>query len=236
MAERRIVSAQAWLEARKALLAGEKEFTKARDRLTAEIRALPWTVVEKEYVFDGPAGRETLADLFEARSQLIVHHFMFHESWDEACKSCSFWADNYEGTIVHLNHRDVSMVTVSQAPLAKLQAFRERMGWSFKWVSSHGSDFNRDFHVSFTDDERESGTAFYNYRRQSFPAEEAHGFSVFFRDDDGRVFHTYSTYGRGTDMLNGTYHFLDLVPKGRDEGHLDYTMDWLRLHDAYGDR
>lgn len=235
MAERRIVSAQAWLEARKALLAGEKEFTKARDRLTAEIRALPWTVVEKEYVFDGPAGRETLADLFEARSQLIVHHFMFHESWDEACKSCSFWADNYEGTIVHLNHRDVSMVTVSQAPLAKLQAFRERMGWSFKWVSSHGSDFNRDFHVSFTEEELAQEKAFYNFSAGGFPSEEAPGASVFFKDGDGQVFHTYSCYARGLDILIGTYNFLDLVPKGRDEDDLEWTMAWIRHHDRYGD-
>lgn len=236
MTDHRIVSPDEWLEARKALLAKEKEFTKARDRLTAEVRALPWTPVEKEYVFEGPDGKETLAELFEGRSQLIVHHFMFHESWDEGCKSCSFWADNYDGMIVHLNHRDVSMVTVSQAPLEQLMAYRRRMGWRFKWVSSHGSDFNRDFHVSFTEAERRDGTAYYNYRLQAFPSEEAPGFSVFFREPDGRLFHTYSCYGRGQDMLNGTYNYLDLVPKGRDEDDLDYTMEWLRHHDRYEDR
>lgn len=233
MTEHKIVSAEEWLAARKALLAREKEFTRERDRLTAEIRALPWTPVEKAYVFEGPDGKETLADLFAGRGQLVVHHFMFHESWDEGCKSCSFWADNYDGTIVHLNHRDVSMVAVSQAPLDQLLAFRRRMGWRFKWVSSHGSDFNRDFHVSFSDEERQSGTAYYNYRRQRFPVEEAPGFSVFARDAEGRVFHTYSAYGRGQDMLNGAYNYLDIVPRGRDEDGLDYTMAWLRHHDRY---
>jgi len=233
MAGNRIVSKDEWLAARKALLAREKAFSRERDSLTAAIRALPWTRVDKPYVFEGPTGTETLADLFNGRSQLIVHHFMFHESWQEGCKSCSFWADNYDGIAVHLNHRDVTMVTVSQAPIEKLLAYRERMGWSFKWVSSHGSDFNRDFHVSFSEDERAAGKACYNYRLTSFPSEEAPGFSVFYRDPDGAVLHTYSTYGRGQDMLNGAYNYLDIVPKGRDEGGLRYTMEWLRHHDRY---
>lgn len=233
MAGHEIVSKEKWLAAREALLAKEKEFTRLRDRMTAEVRALPWTRVEKDYVFQGPHGEEMLSDLFEGRSQLIVHHFMFHESWEQGCKSCSFWADNYDGIVIHLNHRDVTMVTVSQAPLEKLQAYRDRMGWTFKWVSSHGSDFNRDFHVSFTGEERASGKAYYNYELTGSVVEEMPGFSVFHKGEDGAVFHTYSTYGRGQDILNGAYNYLDIVPKGRDEDHLPSTMEWVRRHDRY---
>jgi len=231
MSGHKVVSQQEWLKARQALLAEEKAFTRERDRMSAAIRALPWAKVEKEYVFEGSEGRETLAELFAGKSQLIVHHFMF----DESCKSCSFWADNYDGIAVHLAHRDVAMVTVSQAPLAQLLAYKQRMGWGFKWVSSHGSEFNRDFHVSFTEAEIDAGKAYYNYRPGGFPSREAPGFSVFCEGEKGQVFHTYSTYGRGQDILNGAYHYLDIVPKGRDEAALSYTMEWLKHHDSYED-
>jgi predicted dithiol-disulfide oxidoreductase (DUF899 family) len=189
--------------------------------------------VEKDYVFDGPGGRESFADLFGGRRQLLVYHFMFDPSWDEGCKSCSFWIDNFDGIAVHLAHRDVTLVVVSRAPLASLEAYRARMGWRVKWVSSFSTDFNRDYHVTFTDEERASHTAYYNYATGSFPAPEAPGVSVFYRDDDGPIYHTYSCYSRGLDMLNGAYHLLDLVPKGRDEAGLSYTMEWLRHHDRY---
>ena len=227
-----IVSHEEWLEARKGLLQKEKEFTRLRDELTEQRRGLPWERVDGEYVFDGPDGRESLADLFDGRSQLMIYHFMFHPDWDDACKSCSFWADNYNGMLVHLNHRDVTFVTVSRAPLEKLQAFKQRMGWEFKWVSSHGNDFNRDYNVSFTPEEMK-GNVFYNYRMTNFPAPEAPGLSVFYKDGDGSVYHTYSCYARGLDILNGTYNHLDMTPKGRDEDDLPYTMEWLRLKDRY---
>ncbi len=235
MEPHKTVTSEDWLAARKALLAKEKEFTRARDALSAERRQLPWVEVDKDYVFDGPDGRETLADLFDGRSQLIVYHFMFGPDWEEGCPSCSYLADHFDGAIVHLNHRDVSMVVISRAPLDKLQAYRKRMGWKFKWLSSLGNDFNRDYHVSFTAAEIEAGNAYYNYVDGRFPSEEAPGISVFYKNADGDVFHTYSAYARGLDILIGAYNLLDLVPKGRDENGLSFTMEWLRRHDQYED-
>lgn len=227
-----IVSQENWLAARKALLEREKAFTRERDALSAARRELPWVKVEKEYVFDGPQGKETLGDLFAGRGQLAVYHFMLGPDWEEGCKSCSFWADNFNGVDVHLAHRDVTLIAVSRAPYAKIAAFRKRMGWSFKWVSSYGNDFNRDFQVSFTPEEI-AGDVYYNYEMQRFPADEAPGMSVFARDADGTVYHTYSCYARGLDIINGAYHILDLVPKGRDED--GRNMFWLRHHDRYED-
>jgi len=229
----KVVSRAEWTQARLEHLGHEKELTHHRERVAAERRALPWVRIDEEYVFDGPAGRESLADLFAGREQLIVYHFMLAPGWEEGCKSCSFWADNYQGAIVHLAARDVTLVTVSRAPLEEIEAFRGRMGWGFKWVSSGGCDFNSDFDVSFTPEEREGDGAPYNFGTIRFRGEEAPGLSVFARGDDGSVYHTYSTYSRGLDMLNGTYQLLDLVPKGRDEDQLDYSMSWLRLHDRY---
>ena len=230
-----VVSHEKWLSARTAFLAKEKEFTRLRDELSRLRRELPWEKIVKRYVFEGPNGQETLADLFANRSQLVVYHFMFSPEWDEGCKHCSFWADNFNGIDVHLAHRDVSLVAISRAPLAKIEAFKKRMGWSFKWVSSSGNDFNYDFHASFTEEERKSGKAFFNYRREDPGFADREGTSVFYRDPSGSVFHTYSCYARGIDMLNGAYHFLDLVPKGRDEDGLEFTQAWVRHHDRYED-
>ena len=229
-----VVSHEKWLEARKALLEKEKEFTRLRDDMARRVRELPWEKVEKDYVFDGPQGRESLADLFEGRSQLIVYHFMFDPEWEEGCKSCSFMADQYEPAIVHLRQRDVTLTTVSRAPLDVIEPFRKRMGWRFKWVSSYESDFNRDFDVSFTPEELESGEMTYNYKRQQFPSSEGPGLSVFYREDDETVYHTYSCYARGLDRFLTAYTFLDVAPKGRDEDELPYTMAWIRHHDKYG--
>jgi len=228
-----VVSREEWVAARKRHLAREKEFTRLRDELSRERRELPWEKVEKEYVFDTPGGKQALSELFEGRSQLVVYHFMFGPTWEQACKSCSFWADNFNGIVVHLNHRDVTLVAVSRAPLDKILAFRKRMGWEFKWVSSFGTEFNRDFHVSFSPEELAKGPVYYNYGMNKFPSDEAHGISVFYKDPGGEVFHTYSCYSRGLDMLNGAYHFLDLVPKGRDEDGLSFSMAWLRHRDRY---
>ncbi len=233
MEPRKTVPHADWIEARKALLEKEKEFTRARDALSRERQGLPWEKVEKDYVFQGPDGEESLSDLFEGRSQLIVYHFMYGPDWDAGCKSCSFLTDHFEPAIVHLNQRDVSMIAVSRAPLEKLQAFRKRMGWGFKWVSSLENDFNRDYHVSFSEKEIDGGEVYYNYANQRFPSTEAPGASVFAKDGDGTVYHTYSVYQRGLDMFITAYHYLDIVPKGRDEGDLPYTMEWLRLHDEY---
>lgn len=233
MSTHRIVSHDEWTTARMRHLEKEKELTRLRDQLSRERRELPWEKVDKTYVFEGPQGKETLADLFAGRSQLIVEHFMFDLSWDEGCKSCSFWVDSLNGIDVHLNHRDVSFVLVSRAPIATLMAYRQRMGWSVKWVSSLQTDFNRDYQVTFTPEDLAAGQVYYNYTRQSFPAPEAPGVSVFFKDPDGAVYHTYSCYSRGLDMLNGAYHLLDLVPKGRDEAGLSYSMEWLQRHDEY---
>jgi predicted dithiol-disulfide oxidoreductase (DUF899 family) len=225
-----IVSADQWLAARRALLAREKEFTRARDALSAARRALPWEKVETDYVFEGARGSVTLADLFRGRGQLIVYHFMFGPDWEAGCKSCSFWADNFDRIVVHLNARDTNLVAVSRAPYERLAAYRERMGWSFEWASSLGNAFNRDFAVSFPEHETQGNN--YNFGTQHFGGEEAPGVSVFARDG-AALCHTYSTYARGLDMLNGAYHLLDLVPKGRDEAGFGFTMEWVRRHDEY---
>ena len=230
-----VVSREDWLAARKQLLSKEKEFTRLRDRLSGERRELPWVKVEKTYVFDGPDGRETLAELFDGRGQLMVYHFMFGPEWEQGCPSCSFLSDHIDGANLHLPQRDVTLLAVSRAPLAQIEAFKERMGWRFKWVSSYENDFNRDYHVSFTDDEMAQGEVYYNYGMEQFPSEEAPGISVFYKDPDGAVFHTYSAYARGLDMLVGAYNYLDLAPKGRDEAALPWTMAWVRHHDRYGD-
>ena len=232
--EHRIVSQADWLVARTRLLSREKEFTRLRDQLSAERRELPWVRVEKEYVFDGPAGKETLADLFEGRSQLMVYHFMFGPGWEQGCPSCSFVSDHIDGANWHLPHRDVTLLAVSRAPLPEIEAFRKRMGWRFKWVSSYGNDFNCDYHVSFTPDEMAKGKVYYNYEDTEFSSEEAPGISIFYRDPSAAIFHTYSAYARGHDMLNGAYNYLDLAPKGRDEAALPWTMAWVRHHDRYG--
>ncbi len=230
-----VVSREEWLSARKEHLAKEKEFTRLRDQLSQSRRELPWVKIEKEYQFHSSQGEETLSDLFEGRSQLIVYHFMYGSEWEEGCPSCSFWADNFNGTSIHLNHRDITLIAVSRAKLETLEAYRQRMGWNFKWVSSFGSDFNADFHVSFTPEEMEKGEMFYNFRVGQFPSDEAPGISVFYKNEQGETFHTYSCYSRGLDMMNGAYHFMDLAPKGRDEDSLPYTMAWLRRRDQYED-
>jgi len=227
-----IVSQAEWLTARKALLAREKEFSKARDQLSAARRALPWVKVDKTYVFDGPNGKQTLPELFDGKSQLLVYHFMLGPGWVQGCPSCSFLADHFDGAVAHLAQRDVTLVVVSRAPLAEIDAYKKRMGWRFKWVSSYGSDFNRDYHVSFSKDEM-AGEVEYNYAMGKFPSEEAPGISAFIKDEAGGVFHTYSSYARGLDILLGTYHFLDMAPKGRDEDALPWTMAWVRRHDEY---
>ena len=230
----KIVSREEWIAARQELLAKEKESTRLRDQLSAERRKLPWVKIEKNYVFDAAGGKETLADLFDGRSQLVIYHFMFGPDWKEGCPSCSFVSDHIEGALMHLAARDVTMLMVSRAPLTKIEVFKQRMGWRFKWVSSYGSVFNADFHVSFTKEEMAQGKLDYNYTMQEFPSEEAPGVSVFSKDAAGDVFHTYSTYGRGVEQLVGTYMILDMVPKGRDEDHLGFTMEWVRHHDRYG--
>ena len=227
-----IVSEAEWLVARKDLLTREKEFSRLRDELARQRRALPWVKVEKNYVFDGPCGTRTLAELFGEQSQLIVYHFMLGPGWEEGCKSCSYLADHFDGANWHLPHRDVSLVVVSQAPLAQIEAYKKRMGWRFPWVSSFGSDFNFDYHVSFTKEEEAANKVYYNYTTGEFMSDELPGLSVFYRDENGQVFHTYSTYARGLDILVGTYNFLDFAPKGRNENP-DSTMDWVRRHDEY---
>ncbi len=231
--QHKIVSQDEWLAARKALLAKEKEFSKARDQLSSARRDLPWVKVEKNYVFDTPQGKEKLADLFGGKGQLIVYHFMLGPGWVQGCPSCSFLADHFDGAVAHLAQRDVSLVVVSRAPLAEIEAYKKRMGWKFKWVSSYGSDFNRDFHVSFTPEEKARGKVEYNYTMTEFPSEEAPGLSAFARNERGEVFHSYSSYARGLDILVGTYNFLDMAPKGRDEDALPSSMSWVRRHDEY---
>ena len=229
-----VVSNEEWTEARRELLAKEKELTRLRDEVSRTRQNLPWTKVTKEYEFQGDRGPETLASLFDGRSQLIIYHFMLGPGWAEGCKSCSFLADHFDGMLVHLAHRDVTFAVVSRAPLNEIQAFQKRMGWSFKWVSSYGSDFNFDLGVSFTKEALAKGEVPYNYSMRRFGAEEAPGASVFYKDK-GQVFHTYSTFGRGLDIFVGTYNFLDLTPKGRDEDDLAFSMSWVRHHDRYED-
>jgi predicted dithiol-disulfide oxidoreductase (DUF899 family) len=233
MQPHRIVSREEWIKARKAHLAHEKELTRARERLGEERRALPWVKVDKAYGFDGPNGQATLGDLFAGRSQLVVQHFMFAPDWNEGCKSCSFWADGFERMIPHLAARDTTLVAISRAPLEKLAAFKARMGWTFDWLSSGSGDFNFDYAVSFTPEQLASGAKVYNFETSGFGVEEAPGISVFFRDEAGNIFHTYSCFARGLDMMNAAYHYLDLTPLGRHEEGLPYPMDWLRLRDAY---
>jgi predicted dithiol-disulfide oxidoreductase (DUF899 family) len=228
-----IVSREEWIAARKEHLAREKEFTRARDRLAEERRALPWVMVDKDYGFDGPSGKADLADLFGGRPQLVVQHFMFAPDWDAGCKSCSFWADGFERMIPHLAARDTTLVAVSRAPLEKLEAFKKRMGWTFAWYSSEGSDFNYDFAVSFTPEEIKAGHVRYNFGTSGFGIEDAPGLSVFLRDEAGHIFNTYSCFARGLDMMNAAYHYLDLTPLGRHEEGLPYPMDWVRLRDQY---
>ena len=227
-----VVSSDKWIEARKKLLAKEKAFTRLRDQISQQRRDLPWEAVDEEYVFDGPDGKQTLPQLFDGRSQLVVYHFMFGPDWEAGCPHCSRWADSFNGVIVHLNQRDVTMIAVSRARYEKLAAYRKRMSWSFKWVSSFGTDFNFDYHVSFTPEESAKKKALYNFTMQDPGVSDREGVSVFYKDPQGRVFHTYSTYARGIDILNADYHYLDLVPKGRDEG--DRGPFWVRRHDEYG--
>jgi predicted dithiol-disulfide oxidoreductase (DUF899 family) len=231
----KVVTADEWLKARLGLLAREKDFTRLRDQLNQQRRELPWERVDKPYAFDGPNGLETLAQLFEDRSQLLVYHFMFGPEWEAGCHACSWWADNFERNVVHLNHRDVTLVAISRAPLHKLEAFKQRMGWTFKWLSSADTDFNYDYHVSFSPQDLAKGEIYYNYRPNQRPMAELPGLSVFYKDQSGSIFHTYSCYERGLDMLNAGYHLLDLLPKGRDEEGLPHTMAWLRHHDRYED-
>lgn len=229
--QHQIVFQDDWLKARKELLVKEKEFTKLRDAMTAQIRALPWRKIEKSYTFDTATGKHTLADLFGGTIQLAVYHFMLGPDWDQGCKSCSFWADGFQGIPIHLAHRDVSFVVVSRAPLVQIENFKSRMGWDFPWVSSFGSDFNFDFGVSFTENDERTGQASYNYAVGPYMVGEMPGTSFFYREGQ-EIFHTYSTYGRGLDLLNCAYNWLDLVPKGRNENP-DSTMDWVRHHDRY---
>jgi predicted dithiol-disulfide oxidoreductase (DUF899 family) len=226
------MSHDAWLDARRALMEKEKAFTRQGDELSRMQRDLPWEAVSKDYVFDGPDGRETLADLFAGRSQLVVYHFMFHPDDKAGCPHCSLRADGFAGIGPHLNQRDVTMVVVSRASYSKLEEYRKRMGWNFKWVSSGGSDFNRDYYVSFTPEEMENKSAYFNYAMRDPRAREREGHSIFYKDGGGAVFHTYSCYDRGNDKLNIHYHYLDLVPKGRDED--GRGPDWVRRRDEYG--
>lgn len=228
-----VVSSDRWVDARKALMAREKELTRLHDQVARERRALPWERVEKNYTFDTSAGQRTLADLFEGRRQLIVQHFMLGPGWEQGCPSCSYMADHTDGMNVHLAQRDITFVAISRASLAEIQRFRSRMGWRFNWVSAYDSDFNRDFHVSFMPEERVNGEVYYNYSMTPFPAEEAPGVSVFVKDDAGQVFHTYSTFGRGVEVMMGAYYMMDLAPKGRDERNVPYKMEWVRHHDRY---
>jgi predicted dithiol-disulfide oxidoreductase (DUF899 family) len=227
-----VVAPETWLAARRELLREEKELTKRREQLAGRRRALPWVKIDKSYLFDSDRGRVSLTDLFEGHSQLIVYHFMLGAGWEEGCKSCSFVSDHLAPTVVHLRARDVAFAAISHATLGEIAPFHQRMGWAFNWVSSHGSDFNRDFHVSFTAEELARGPVYYNYESRNFPLEEAPGLSVFARTADGAVYHTYSTYSRGLEQLIGSYTLLDLVPKGRDEDP-DSTMSWVRYHDRY---
>jgi len=229
----RVVTREEWVGERKALLAREKDLTRLRDQIARERRALPWVRIDTNYIFDAPEGRRTLAELFEGRRQLLVQHFMLAPGWEQGCPSCSFMADHSDGMTVHLAHRDLTLVAVSRAPLAEIERFRQRMGWRFKWVSAHGSDFNYAFGVSFTPQEVANGKLSYNYGSWPFASEEWPGISVFYQDAGGQIFHTYSTYGRGVEVMMGTYNMLDLTPKGRDERDVDHKMEWVRHHDRY---
>jgi predicted dithiol-disulfide oxidoreductase (DUF899 family) len=227
-----VVTRDEWIAERHRLLAREKELSRLGDQIARERRALPWVRIDKIYPFDTPLGRRTLAELFDGRRQLLVQHFMLAPGWEQGCKNCSYMADHTDATIVHLAHRDVTFVAISRAPLSEIEPYRQRMGWKFRWVSSSGNDFNRDFHVSFTADEIANGRADYNFGG-SPAGEEMPGVSAFYKDDGGRVFHTYSTYGRGVEVMMHTYRLLDLTPKGRDENGPRSGMAWVRHHDRY---
>jgi len=232
--QKKVVSHDEWVAARKQFLTKEKEFTRQRDELSRQRRELPWERVEKPYDFQGPQGKLTLADLFDGRCQLVIYHFMLGSGWAEGCPSCSYISDHFDGMAIHLASRDVTLVVVSHAPIAEIEAFKKRMGWRFRWVSSFGSDFNYDYQVSASPEEANKDTVYYNYEMMSFPSQERPGLSVFSKDADG-IYHTYSTYARGLDILVGAYNFLDLVPKGRDEAGLKHTMAWVRHHDKYSE-
>jgi predicted dithiol-disulfide oxidoreductase (DUF899 family) len=229
----RIVANDDWVAARKALLKREKELTQLSDQIARERRTLPWVRIDKPYFFETPQGRRALGQLFDGRRQLLVQHFMLGPGWEQGCKSCSFMADHTDGMTVHLAHRDVTFVAISRAPLVEIEAFRKRMGWKFDWVSSHGTDFNRDFGVSFTPDDLAKGKLNYNYGEWPHASEELPGISVLYKNDAGEIFHTYSAYGRGVEAMMGTYRMLDITPKGRDETNLKFTMEWVRHHDRY---
>ena len=228
-----IVSKQQWLDKRQALLVKEKQLTRLRDEVSQQRQAMPWVKVDKQYEFEGASGKESLSALFAGKSQLLIYHFMLGPDWDEGCTSCSFWADNFNGIDIHLAHRDISFLVVSRAAYAKLDAYKKRMDWGFKWVSSLGSDFNYDYQVSFTPEQKEKNEIEYNYRTTPYFIDELVGVSVFAKDEQGDVFHTYSAYSRGVDMLNGAYNYIDLTPKGRDEHGDAKNMGWLRRHDQY---
>lgn len=232
----KVVSQAEWLAARRDLLKKEKEHTRQGDALARERQELPWVKVEKAYVFDGPKGKEKLADLFDGKSQLVVYHFMFGPDWQEGCPSCSFNMDHTDGALVHLAQRDVSFAAISRAPFEKIAAFKKRLGWKFNWVSSFNSDFNYDYHVSFTKDELASGKVNYNFGMNAFPSAEGPGFSVFFKDKNENIYHTYSAFARGTECTVNTYNYLGFVPMGRDEDELSFPMAWVRHHDRYEDR
>jgi predicted dithiol-disulfide oxidoreductase (DUF899 family) len=228
-----IATKENWLQARKDLLSKEKELTRQRDELSRMRRELPWIEVTEDYVFEGPNGPETLSQLFAGRGQLVIYHFMFGPEWAEGCPSCSMLADSFDGMLPHLQQRDVTFLVVSRAPIERINTFKKRMGWSFKWVSSHGTSFNYDYQVSFTPEQKSKGEIYYNYGPSQFPADEAPGASVFYKDETGRIFHTYSTYGRGLDPQLAPYGWLDLTPKGRNEEGLVFPMAWVRHHDKY---
>jgi len=236
MANHDVVSEQDWLSARRTLLEREKALTRLQEQVTAARQALPWVKIAKTYTFDTPQGRKTLAELFDGRSQLVVYHFMYGPQMKTGCVGCSFLADHVDGANQHLKHHDVTFIAVSRAPLATLEAYKTRMGWKFPWVSSEGGDFNYDFHVSFTRDELAKGEVFYNFEMtKNETMEDLHGTSVFFKDKDGRIYHTYSAYARGDERSLGTYMWLDITPKGRDEGEGGNLTDWVRRHDEYED-
>ncbi len=231
-----VVSHEEWLAARTAFLAREKEFSRRRDEINRQRRELPWERVDKQYIFDGPGGKVTLAELFNNKSQLIVYHLMFNPEWDEACKNCSFWADHFDSLRYHLKQRDTAFAAISRAPMAKIEPFKKRMGWNFNWVSSFNNDFNYDFQASFKPEQLRTGRVFYNYETAAADpdSEDREGASVFYKDKNGAIFHTYSCYARGIDLLNTTYNFLDLTPKGRDEAPGE-SLDWVEYHDRYAE-
>jgi predicted dithiol-disulfide oxidoreductase (DUF899 family) len=229
---RKVVSQKVWLVARKKLLAKEKMFSKLRDELNLQRRKLPWVKVEKDYVFDAPNGKMTLGDLFEGKSQLIIYHFMFGPGWGDGCAHCSFWADHFDSVNIHIGQRDTAFAVISRAPLKEIGPFKKRMGWSFNWVSSFDNDFNSDLNVSFTPEQRQNGTAIYNYRKLDMDIDEREGVSAFYKDKKGEIYHTYSSYARGIDLMNTTYNFIDLTAKGRDEKPGE-AQDWVRYKDEY---